>query len=161
MAMRAPSDQPRPMLEKGVAMTTLDLPSLDELKAQAKRLRAALTETGRPLSHSQSLEAVARQRGYRDWNTLHAAAGNRPPALRLGQTVGGVYLGQPFRAEIVGLNALGGGRLRLTLDLEEAVDVVTFDSFSAFRSRLRATIGPDGTTAEKTSDCQPHLRLTV
>ena len=48
-----------------------------DLKAMARRLRAALAVRGVDISHSEALELVARQLGARDWNT--AAAG--PQAL--------------------------------------------------------------------------------
>ena len=52
------------------------LPDLAALKAQAKRLRTTLASEGNFISHSEALEFIARQYGYRDWNTLHAAAGS-------------------------------------------------------------------------------------
>ena len=51
------------------------------------------------------------------------------------------------------------GRYRLTLDLDEPVDVVTFDSFSAFRKRVHCTIDETGRTIEKTSNGRPHVEL--
>jgi hypothetical protein len=139
------------------------LPSLEALKAQARRLRSALAEDGDFIKHGEALELVARQFGYRDWNTLHAAAGNRPPlALAVGQDVSGLYLGQPFKARILSLQTLADdGYLRISLDLDEAVDVVKFDSFSAYRKRIQATIRPDGSTVTRTSDGEPHLRLNM
>ena len=49
------------------------VPSSDQLKAQVKRLRVAMAEKQTPITQSMALEAVARQWGYRDWNTLSAA----------------------------------------------------------------------------------------
>ncbi|MGI9367827.1 MAG: glyoxalase superfamily protein [Ruegeria sp.] len=128
-----------------------------ELKAQAKRLRQKLRSTGVSLSHSESLELVAHQHGVRDWNTLHAMAGNRM-LLRVGDRVQGQYLGQPFTAEIRGLSVLGDGdHRRVTLHFDEPVDVVTFDSFSAYRQRVSGDIGWDGRSPRRTSDGQPQL----
>ena len=80
----------------------------------------------------------------------------------MGNDVSGLYLGQPFKARILSLQTLADdGYLRISLDLEEAVDVVKFDSFSAYRKRIQATIKPDGNTVTKTSDGEPHLRLNV
>ncbi len=137
------------------------LPTLDDLKAQAKRLRATLADQGTSLSHSKSLELLAHQMGYRDWNTLHAAVGNSPPPnpLMLGAKVHGTYLSQPFEGEVIGVQALSKGRFRVTLDFDEPVDVVTFDSFSAFRSRVSVTVDDKGRTAERTSNGEPHLQL--
>ena len=58
-------------------------------KAMAKNLRQALAERRIEITHSDSLECVARQFGWRDWNTL-AAQLDRPP-LRLpeGWNIGG------------------------------------------------------------------------
>lgn len=137
------------------------LPSLDDLKTQAKRLRASLENDGDFISHSEALELIAHQHGFRDWNGLHAACGNRPPPtpLAIGARVGGRYLGQEFAGEILGLETLSAGRIRITLDFDEPVDVVTFESFSAFRQRVSCVIGDDGKTAEKTSNGRPHLEL--
>ncbi|MCA1368258.1 hypothetical protein I6F15_12690 [Bradyrhizobium sp. BRP14] len=141
---------------------TRRLPSLDVLKDQAKRLRSRLASEGEEISHSKSLELIAAQYGFRDWNTLHAAAGNRPPfnPWMLGSRVTGHYLGQAFEAEILSAQALGAtGRYRLTFRFDEPVDVVTFESFSAFRQRVTATIDESGRTVERTSNGRPHLEL--
>ncbi|MBD9373577.1 hypothetical protein IB238_13200 [Rhizobium sp. ARZ01] len=139
------------------------LPSLDGLKDQAKRLRARFTAEDQPISHSRALELVAAQYGYRDWNTLHAAIGNRPPfdPWQLGSRVRGHYLGQPFDAKVLGVQALATqpGHYRLTLQFGEPVDVVSFVSFSAFRQRVNCTVDETGRTASKTSDGRPHLEL--
>lgn len=139
------------------------LPSLDALKDQARRLRAGLAVDGQGITHSKSLELLAAQYGFRDWNTLHATVGNRPPLnpWMLGSRVKGHYLGQPFEASILGVQALTTqpGRYRLVLDFDEAVDVVTFESFSAFRKRVHCTIDETGRTVEKTSNGRPQVEL--
>lgn len=141
---------------------TTDLPSIEAAKAQAKRLRSALQAEGTDISHSQALELVAHQHGFRDWNTLHARIGNQPPKpLAIGDVVAGRYLSQPFEAEVIGVERVGGDWVRVTLDLAEAVDVVTFDSFSSFRKRVRAVVGPQGRSREHTSDGVPHLILEL
>ena len=139
------------------------LPSIDALKDQAKRLRARFGDEGQSPSHSRALELIAAQYGYRDWNTLHAMVGNRPPLnpWMLGSRVKGHYLGQPFEARILGVQALTTqpGRYRLVLDFDEPVDVVTFESFSAFRKRVHCTIDETGRTVEKTSNGRPQVEL--
>lgn len=145
-------------------MTPTQPLSRDALKAQARRLRKALEAEGNFISHSEALELLAHQMGYRDWNTLSAAAGNRPDTpLAVGGRVSGRYLGQAFEADILSLTAIAGGTggWRVTLDLDEAVDVVTFDSFSAFRRRINATIGRNGRSPARTSDGRPHLELAL
>lgn len=136
------------------------LPSIESAKDQAKRLRARLEAEGLSVSHGKALELVARQLGYRDWNTLHAAIGNRPPvAWSVGDRVSGHYLSQPFAAEIVAVEVVRPGWFRLTLELDEPVDVVTFEGFSNFRRRVTGVVGPDGTSREKTSNGRPQLEL--
>ncbi|QIE56266.1 hypothetical protein G5B40_12825 [Pikeienuella piscinae] len=137
--------------------------SIEDLKAQAKRLRATLAESGQTLGHSQSLEAVARMRGYRDWNTLHAAIGNRPPGppVGVGQSVGGAYLGKPFRGEVKAVSALGDGRFRITLHFDDPVDVSTFESFEVLRQRVSATIQRNGETMERTSNGAPQMQISL
>lgn len=51
------------------------------------------------------------------------------------------------------------GRYRLTMKFDEPVDVVTFESFSAFRQRVTATVDETGRTIEKTSNGLPQLEL--
>lgn len=140
------------------------LPSITALKEQAKRLRQELAAAGTFIGHSRSLELLAHQHGYKDWNTLHAAVGNRPPAspVRPGQRVSGYYLGQPFEGEVTALETVSQvDRFRVVLHFDEPVDVVTFDSFSAFRQRVSCFIGHDGMTAERTSNGEPQLRLQL
>ena len=139
------------------------LPGLEELKQHAKRLRASLAEDGDFVSHGEALEYVARQHGYRNWNTLHAAVGNRrpPPPITVGARVRGRYLGQPFDGEVVGVERLSGDRLRVTVEFDTPVDVVTFDSFSNYRSRVSTVVGKTGVSAERTSNGEPHMAMEV
>ena len=140
------------------------LPSLDALKGQAKRLRTKMAADGTPISHSRSLELLAHQQGYRDWNTLYAAAGNQQPGcpVSLGQRVTGRYLNQSFSGTVLSVRTLGqGNRYRVTFQFDEPVDVVTFDSFSSFRHRVSCNINGQGTTLEKTSDGRPQLSLDL
>lgn len=142
---------------------TSPLPSLEALKAQARNLRGSLEREGNFIKHGEALEFIAAQYGYRDWNTLHAAVGNAPRGeLAVGSTVSGAYLGQPFTGTILSLTALGGGtHFRVSLDLNEAVDVVRFDSFSAFRKRINGTVDKRGISHAHTSDGTPHLVIEV
>jgi hypothetical protein len=54
---------------KGVAVT----PSIADAKSMARRLRSAMEARGLAATHSETLELVAAQLGYRDWNTTSAA----------------------------------------------------------------------------------------
>ena len=133
-----------------------------DYKAQAKRLRAKLCESGTVISHSEALEMVASQHGARDWNTLSARSlRNEPRVLAIGDRVSGRYLGQPFVGRVLGLSQLNGGQMRVTLYFDEAVDVVTFDSFSSFRQRVTAEVGKDGRSLRKTSNGVPQMVLDL
>lgn len=48
------------------------MPTIDQAKAMAKRLRSALAANMVEVTHSASLELVAAQLGHRDWNTTVA-----------------------------------------------------------------------------------------
>ncbi|TCT44553.1 glyoxalase superfamily protein [Martelella mediterranea] len=145
------------------AMPNLPLPSLEAIKDQAKRLRTRLAQENEAISHARALELVAAQYGFRDWNTLHAKAGNRPPLnpWALGTRVSGSYLGHAFDAEIISAQMLADHprRYRLTLKFDEPVDVVAFDSFSSMRRRINCTVDETGRSAARTSDGRPHVEL--
>jgi hypothetical protein len=51
-----------------------------DAKAMARTLRAALAAKGLKISHSDSLELIAKALGARDWNTLSAMIHAEPPA---------------------------------------------------------------------------------
>lgn len=132
--------------------------TLDNAKAQAKALRAALQAQGTTISHAQALELIARQNGAKDWNTLHArlALGNAPPALALGDRVRGRYLGRPFLGQIIGLSGPASHR-HIEICFDQPVDVVSFESFSNLRKQIRATIDENGRSHRHTSDGAPQL----
>ncbi|SNY94387.1 hypothetical protein SAMN04515647_4707 [Cohaesibacter sp. ES.047] len=134
--------------------------TIEEAKKQAKLLREKLRAEGMELSHSKTLELIAQQHGYRDWNTLFASFGNRASRQwQVGDRVSGLYLSQPFKAEIIAVRRMSDGWYHLTFQFDEAVDVITFEGMSNWRTRTSQTVGPDGTTQEKTSDGRPHMVL--
>nr|WP_321456317.1 glyoxalase superfamily protein [uncultured Cohaesibacter sp.] len=136
--------------------------SIADAKRQAKLLRAKLSADGTDISHSKSLELVAQQHGFRDWNTLFSRFGNRPTrSWQLGDRVSGLYLSQNFEAEVIAVKKLSEGWYRLTFQFDQPVDVITFEGMSNFRSRTSQIIGPDGATREKTSDGRPHMVLDL
>ncbi len=143
---------------------TPTLPSKEALKEQAKRLRASLDAAGHRIGHSQALETVARQHGFRDWNTLSAKARSQQvqTPVQVGEKVSGHYLGQRFTGQVIGISSLAAAdRYRVTIRFDEPVDVVTFDSFSAYRHRVQTVIDGSGTTLQKTSNGKPHLQLDL
>lgn len=138
------------------------LPSTAQAKEQAKRLRKKMTEDGTPIGHAKSLELIAHQHGFRDWNTMCTAIGNRPPnGWAVGEKVKGTYLSQPIEATVISISMVKPGWFQLKLDLDEAVDVVTSDRFSNWRKRIHSTVGPKGQSLENTSDGKPHLHIDL
>ncbi|MFN3225662.1 MAG: glyoxalase superfamily protein [Hyphomicrobiales bacterium] len=141
---------------------TRDLPTIPQAKQDAKDLRAMRAEQGEAISHAQTLERVARSYGFRDWNAFHAALRDRPPqGWEVGGRVTGRYLSQPFAATVLAVDQFRPGWFRLLLDLDAAVDVVRFDSFSNLRKRIRVDVGPEGHSKERTSDGAPHVALDL
>ncbi|MCW4600222.1 glyoxalase superfamily protein [Janibacter hoylei] len=59
--------------------------TLDQVKASARALRTSLATLDVSVTHSQALELVAHQLGYRDWNTAIAAL--KPSTAGLGAVV--------------------------------------------------------------------------
>lgn len=134
----------------------------DQAKQRARDIRAEHALRGVTIGHSAALEKVAAELGYRDWNTAAARLSNLPEVpLQVGDRVAGSYLKQPFAGRVLGVREVyGGGSFEVTLQFDTPVDVVSFDSFSAFRHRVTATIGADGVSAAKTSDGHPHLLVS-
>jgi len=166
MAMRTPFDtRPVAIARERTIMThnhtSKTLPSIDRLKEEARLLRKTLAGSGTDIAHSTALEHVAKLHGFRDWNTLAAKAGNRPPelAIALGDTVSGTYLGQEILGSVIALRQKNGSYREVTIQLDTPVDVVTFEGFSNFRSRITATVDPFGVSPSKTGNGQPHLKL--
>ena len=142
----------------------LPLPTLENLKQQAKRLRAQISGDAKPISHSQSLELLAHQYGYKNWNILHAACGNQPlgPPVTLGARVSGRYLGQPFVGEVIAVAALGQqDQFRITVNFEEPVDVIKFEGWSAMRRRVSSQISRQGCSPQHTSNGAPIMELDL
>lgn len=131
----------------------------DQAKERARAIRAEHAARGIAISHAKALEYVAAELGYRDWNTASARLSNQPETpLQVGDRVGGRYLKQAFAGRVLAVREhSGGGAFDVTLQFDDPVDVVTFDSFSAFRHRINATIAADGRSWTKTSDGEPHL----
>jgi hypothetical protein len=132
--------------------------TVDEAKAQAKALRAALQVQGNAISHAQALELVARQHGAKDWNTLHArlTLTNAPPELGVGDRVRGRYLGQVFAGRVIGLSGPSTHR-QIEIRFDQPVDVVRFESFSNMRSQIRSVIDESGRSHRHTLDGLPHF----
>ncbi len=137
-------------------------PSVSDLKDQARRLRQALADQGTTIAHSKSLELLAQQYGLRDWNTLQAQARtDRALALpQIGDRLNGRYMGHPFTGVLRAIQRHGAnGALRVSIQLDHPVDVVSFDSFSSWRHRVTGTVDHTGVSIKRRSDGTPHLKV--
>ncbi|WND02951.1 glyoxalase superfamily protein [Temperatibacter marinus] len=133
--------------------------TLHSFKAQAKALRQKLIITNPDITHSQCLELIAHENGYKDWNGLSAFCQRQDscPVFSEGSRVSGDYLSQAFTGTIIAMNEMAHNHYKITLLFDESVDVVQFDSFSSHRQRVTALVTKDGVGIEHTSDKIPHL----
>ena len=138
--------------------------SLSELKAQARRLTAALAADAVPISHGKALELIARQHGARDWNTLSAQLRSDVGAadLALGQRVRGAYLGHPFEGRVKGLREIGrAGHREVIVQFDAPIDVVRSESFSSERTQVACVLDRHGRSPRKTSNGAPLMALEI
>ncbi|NQY40973.1 MAG: hypothetical protein HRT80_12845 [Henriciella sp.] len=127
-----------------------------QAKARARQLKA---ESGATMSLAAALEIVAKDMGFRDWNTASARLSNAPDTnWQVGERVSGQYLKRDFTGRIHGVRELqAGSGYEVTIHFDEPVDVVDWESFSAHRQRVKALVSPEGISWSKTSDGVPHL----
>lgn len=138
------------------------LPGRDAAKAQARRLRSSLEAEGNFISHGEALELVAKQYGFRDWNTMSAALPtDQTPALAVGGVVTGRYLGHTFRGKILGLQVFKGERRKIVVEFDEPIDVVASEHFSSHRRRATGVLERNGATWEKLSNGIPLLQVDL
>jgi hypothetical protein len=141
---------------------SLDTPSTATFKAEAKALRAERALAGAPISHGAALEEVARNHGYRDWNTAAASIPERVASpVQVGQRVRGTYLGQPFVGLVIGVNLLSSMQhYEVTVKADKPIDVSKSALIGPiWRHRLRSTVDLHGVSVSHTSDGEPHLRI--
>lgn len=129
-----------------------------QAKARARQIKA---ESEGALSLAAALESVAKEMGFRDWNTASARLSNAPDtSWQVGERVRGHYLKQAFSGRIHGVRELqAGSGYEVTIHFDAAVDVVEWDSFSAHRQSVTALVSPEGVSWAKTSDGVPHLTV--
>jgi hypothetical protein len=140
---------------------SLDTPSIETLKSEARALREERSRAGAPINQGHALEEIAKKHGYRDWNTASAALPNRVVVpFQVGQRVSGTYLGRAFAGLLLGVQLMPDMRhFEVTVKFDKPVDVSRFDSMVIPRQRVRATIDVHGISAARTSDGEPHMRL--
>jgi hypothetical protein len=147
---------------EGLHMQTVNKPAnRKQAKQRARQLRAERLSRGDIITHAEALERVAHELGYRDWNTASARLSNLPDIpFQIGDEVVGTYLKKAFQGKILAVRSMNdGGAFTVTVHFDEPVDVVEWESFSAFRQRVTATVSPEGVSWDKTSDGRPHLTV--
>lgn len=125
----------------------------DNLKSQAKRLRAALSDRDIAVSHSMSLELLAQSYGFRDWNTAIAMTTRQISIsvsdLAIGRRFAGSYLGNAVTGEIRGLQHTAvTGVWRIEVHLDVPVDVSETPRMKIPRQRIASRIN---------KECEPVL----
>jgi len=145
----------------GIMTMTTPIHTRDQARASARQVRKHLAQSGQAISHQAALERVAHAEGYASWNVMSARLSNQPEVpLAVGDRVAGAYLSQEFAGTVVALRDVGAGAaFEVEVEFDEAVDVVTFPSFSNYRRRVRATISPGGVSPARTGDGLPHLTV--
>ena len=140
---------------------SLDTPSAQTLKSEAKALREQRTKAGTPLTHGQALEHVARAHGFRDWNTARAALPDRVAVpFQVGMRVRGFYLEQPFTGLLIGVQlAHNMQAYTVTIQFDEPVNVTPTFMFAAYRQRVTATVDIRGISPALRGNGQPQMRL--
>lgn len=140
---------------------SLDTPSAQTLKAEAKNLREERERAGQPITHSEALELVSRAHGYRDWNTACAALPHRVVVpFQVGMRVSGFYLEQPFRGTVIGVQMTSASQyFTLTIQFDEPVNVTPTFMFAAFRHRVTSTVDIHGVSPALRGNGQPQMRV--
>lgn len=141
---------------------SLDTPSILTLKSEARALRDERAKAGTPLTHGAALEVIAKSHGFRDWNTARAMLPERVATpFQVGWRVKGTYLGHPIRGLVVAVQLLSDMQHhKVSVKLDEPVDVVTSSLFSAFRKRVTSTLDIYGVSSARTGNGEPQMRLT-
>ena len=118
--------------------------TLENLKRQARRLRDHFAEKNIEISHSASLEALAKQHGYKDWNVLSALAkrlSENPAWPALDDKITGSYRGHTFTGKILKIKTAPLANTRgYTIRFDEAIDVVTSKHFTNFRQQINCIL---------------------
>lgn len=140
---------------------SLDTPSPQTLKAEAKALHEERALAGTPLTQSGALEEVARRHGYRDWNTAVASMpGGISVPVQVGQRVEGTYLSQKFTGLVLAVKLLPDMRhYEVTVKFDAPVNVWKGKLAVALRQRVTSTVDHRGISVTHTSDGEPHLRV--
>jgi hypothetical protein len=140
---------------------SLDTPSAQTLKSEAKTLRDDRARSGQAITHSQALEEIAQKHGYRDWNTARAALPERIAVpFQVGMRVRGFYLEQPFIGLLIGVQlAHNMQAYTVTIQFDEPVNVTPTFMFAAYRHRVVSTVDINGISPALRGNGEPQMRL--
>ena len=143
-------------------------------KNRAKRLRKYLTDKGHPLSHSESLEAIAQAEGYRDWNTYIAlfklvaqeltepAGAKQHYPLHVGDIVQGTYRGVRFSGSLLGLEeTITTGVWRAKLHFDNPVQIPSHKALNHTRQRVRCMLNSSGHSVNLKGKPDGHISLDM
>jgi hypothetical protein len=150
------------LLSESTDMTfSLDTVSAQTLKSEARALREQRAREGRLLTHGAALEEVARSHGYRDWNTASAELPDRfAVPFQVGMRVKGLYLEQPFRGVLLGVQlAVDMRHFTVVVQFDQPVNVTPDFMFAATRQRVTATVDMRGISPARRGNGQPQMRL--
>lgn len=118
--------------------------TLDSLKLQARRLRDHFAQHNLEISHAATLEALAKQHGFKDWNVLSASLKRQARQMiwpNVEDRVTGTYLGHSFRGKVLKSQTAPLAHIRrYTLLFDNPIDVVTSKHFSCFRQRINCSL---------------------
>lgn len=140
---------------------SLDTPSAQTFKAEAKALRDERSRSGEPLSHSAALEEIARRHGFRDWNTARAAVPERVMVpFQVGMRVKGLYLERPFKGLVIGVQMAGDQQsFTLTVRFDDPVNVTPDFMFAALRHRVTSTVDVRGISLALRGNGKPQMQV--
>ncbi len=126
---------------------SLTLPTTEDLKRQARRMRDHFAEKNIDISHSAALEAIAKQHGYKDWNILSALINRQSMTIEwpeFDEMISGTYLGHNFTGKILKIQTCTIENLRrYTIKFDDPIDVVASKHFSSFRRQINCFLNKD------------------
>jgi len=158
LAMRAPRQIAGKLKKVFVMDTPAPLPNIPQLKNEATQLRDRQVKIGNPISLSKSLELLAHNYGYADWNTLCARAKTQVRIYVVDQRVSGTYLGQKFTGSIKKLQSGPPGQLQMaTILFDQPVNVIKFEGMQNLRRRVRVLIDAFGKCPDKSGNGRPII----
>lgn len=140
---------------------SLDAPSAQSLKSEARALREQRANAGDPITQGFALETIAKAHGFRDWNTARAMLPERIAVpFQLGMRVTGTYLSQPFNGLLIAVSIMSDMRhYKVTVKFDQPVNVTPAFMFETFRHRVVATIDFHGDSPARTSNGLPQMSV--